>query len=224
MRFFCCIRCKTCWQIGGDFSEIQHIINMLDFEKGSYPCITPHCSGVLQKVNGTPEGFQAKEIPVRAFYRAVHGFGSGDGASASVERFSELLQTKRIVQVNATPVGQPERVILNQLVLDDGTRLHFDSSSRGACCYYIEEPGPSCMEVVDNELSTDTTVEGSNSDREEVGRTPQTINESSNSSGGFNDPSSAPSEQPSAGGMPSVSEADHLQASGTPRDRSAVTD
>ena len=208
MRFFCCTECQTCWQLGGDFKEIQHIINSLDFEKGTYPCITPLCNGRLMKVHGTPPRFQPKEIPVRAFYRAIHGFGAGAGKEASIERFIELLRTKKIVEVQASPVGQPERVILNQLVLEDGTRLHFDSSTRGACCYYIEERGQSCVEVFD-ELSTDATAESSKQDRKEVGRTVEVDAEADT---GRPAVLHAADEQSGAGGVSSVPETDHVQA------------
>lgn len=222
MRSFCCITCRHVWQLGGDIQEIHHLLNSLDIEKGSYKCITPHCNGRLALVHGgTPHGYTPKEIPIRAFYRAIHGFGSGEGKEASVERFTELLRTKRIVEVQAIPVGQPERVILRQLVLDDGTRLHFDSSSRGACCYYIEEHGPSCLEVVEDELSVDATNEVSNPDRKEVGRDPQT--ESTDNVGGVNGSSSAASEQSSAGGVPSVSETDSVQTSSDSGDGSTGT-
>jgi hypothetical protein len=175
------------------------------------------------KVPGHPFEYTAKEIPVRAFYRAVHGFGSGEGASASIERFTELLRTKRIVQIQATPVGQPERVILNQLVLDDGTRLHFDSSSRGACCYYIEESGPSCVEVVDNELSTDATAEVGNQNREKDRRIVKALGELGDKARSIAS-SAPPLKQPSAGGMPSMPEANNVQTSGTSRDGSADFD
>jgi len=36
-------------------------------------------------------------------------------------------------------------------VLEDGTRLHFETSSKGACIYYIEERGPTCLEVVEDD-------------------------------------------------------------------------
>ncbi len=224
MRFFCCDICQHVWQLGGDIQEIHHLLTSLDLEKGSYKCITPHCNGRLTLVHGVPHGFTSKEIPIRAFYRAIHGFGSGEGKEASVERFTELLRTKKIVEVQAIPVGQPERVILRQLVLEDGTRLHFDSSSRGACCYYIEEHGPSCVEVVENELSADTTAEVGESDREETRRNPQAVSESSDRGRGHVRSSTSAPEQSSAGSVSPMPETDNVQTSSSPGDGSTGSD
>jgi hypothetical protein len=119
-------------------------------------------------------GYQLEEIPVRNFFRAVHGFGKGDVAPASYSKVRDLLLSKKIVVVDGDPVGQPERTLVRRLILEDGTQLHFDSSSHGACCYYIEEPGPSCVEVFDREQPNVVPNEAAgtvaDSYREEAGR------------------------------------------------------
>jgi hypothetical protein len=122
-------------------------------------------------MSGGPSGFSITELPIRSFYRAIHGFGTGEGDPAAASEFARLLKTKKIADMTITSVGQPERVIVHQLVLEDGTRMHFDSSSRGACCYYIERPGKSCVEVAEDELATvEAPVSGTGSNREEAGR------------------------------------------------------
>ena len=134
-------------------------------------CPTALCRGVLARVS---QFFTtAKPIPLQTFFRAVQGFGSATGEAATLKRFSHLLKTKKITQIYAEPVGKPERVILRTLVLDDGTRLHFDSSARGACCYYIEEAGPTCLEVVDHELRRIEDVGSGGPAGEESRRAPQ---------------------------------------------------
>ena len=169
-KIFCCNSCRKGWQLMGEPGEVASIAGLIHSDT-NYGCITPLCSGRLVEVSGTPVGFSIKELPIRSFYRAIHGFGSGEGDPAAASDFAELLKTKKIVDMTVTAVGQPERVIVHQLVLEDGTRLHFDSSTRGACCYYIERPGKSCVEVVEDELSTvGTSVPGPDSNREEVGR------------------------------------------------------
>ena len=175
MSLFACQRCGNAWQVGGDPEEIRHILSMVHCP----PCITPLCLGRLEKVPSVPFGYRSQEVPIANFYRAVNGFGSPSGESATVGEFSRLIRTKKVVEVKAEPVGQPERVILRRLVLDDGTRLHFESSSRGACCYYIEKPGPTCLEVVD-EIHSDGAPESSSEDREEVGRVAEALAELSN--------------------------------------------
>jgi hypothetical protein len=144
---------------------------MIHSESGPKKCITPLCDGQLVETSGAPVGFYMTELPARAFYRAIHGFGTGKGEPASYNDFVDLIQNGKVVGVDATPIGQPERVILRQLVFDDGTRMHFDSSSRGACCFYIERPGKSCVEVVEDEFTADEApVPGPDSHREEAGR------------------------------------------------------
>lgn len=173
MRFYACIACKTSYQVVGGIEEVKHLWSVV--EAGGVPsCPTPLCQGRLMRVKNHVREFEQKEIPLPTFFRGIHGFGSPEGEAASVQKFRELITSGKIVEVHAEPIGQPERVILKRLILEDGTRMHFDSSARGACCYYIEQPGPSCMEVVENELSSMDPAEAdscsSDSDREEVGR------------------------------------------------------
>jgi len=171
VRFVVCHTCKHVVQVGGDPEEVATLLG----SKDSYPCITPLCRGRMQGIAMTkaPQGYVVEEVPVRGFFRAIHGFGPGTGDPASLKRLKELLLTQRVVDLSAESVGQPERVILRELVLENGTRLHFETSARGACVYYIEEPGPSCMEVVENELAAAAASESCNTNREEVGRAPQ---------------------------------------------------
>jgi hypothetical protein len=121
-----------------------------------------------------PSGlFRSQEVPVSNFFRAVLGFGSPEGNAASLKDFVETLTKKRISRVDAFNTGTPERVILRRLVMEDGTCLHFETSAKGACCFYIEKPGPSCLEVVDGELgeSGDPRDDsGSSPYREKAGR------------------------------------------------------
>lgn len=211
-RVVYCTVCQHVYHIGGDAREIKSLLALLG---ETYPCITPLCNGRLMTQRASqiiPKVYVSEEIPIKSFYRAVHGFGKAKGAPASLERARELLTTTRIVQVIGESAGQPERMILRELILEDGTRMHFDTSSLGACLYYIEEPGPSCLEVIENELGT-ATAESSDTDREEVGRAVEALLE------GIGDkareltyPASAP-EQPSPGSLSSLSKADCIQGS-----------
>jgi hypothetical protein len=176
VRQYGCVTCKTVYRVGS--VELEELESVWSAVEPSHPsCPTPLCRGKLQRVRKAATsaqlmeaGYEMKEIPFHAFYRAVHGFGGPKGEAASLDKFTHLIKTKKIVGVSAHPVGQPERVILKRLILEDGTILHFDTSARGACCYYIEEPGPSCLEVVDNELRSGSAAEGSDTNREEAGR------------------------------------------------------
>ena len=173
-----CDICMAYYVVGGQREEIEQLLNLPEW-KESFPCITPLCGGRLIRAKGLAgrpvTHYQGGEIPVRNFYRAALGFGTGLGAPASLERLRKILLEQNIVQVVAEPVGQPERVILKCLVMDNGTRLHLDASSRGACVYYIEEPGKSCLEVVEDEIRAGAAAEGSPENREEAGRAPEAV-------------------------------------------------
>ena len=172
MRILICHICRCAYQVGGDVEEIKRLLDLPEWQ-ASIPCITPLCQGRMVKVPNTPMGYLPTEIPVHNFYRAALGFGTGSGAPASLEKVREALTSQRVVEVQADAAGQPERTIIRQLVLEDGTRLHFDASSKGACVYYIESRSHSCVEVFDNEqpfLRSGADLESSDSDREEARR------------------------------------------------------
>lgn len=176
MRLMACGVCRNAYQVGGgDLEEVNNLLKDTD----NFPCITSGCTGRLRAMKASSKlpGFKLTEVPLRSFYRAINGFGLAKGDPASAKRFVELLKTKKIVDVNVQPVGQPERVIVKQIILEDGTRLHFEASARGACCYFIEEVSPSCLEVLENnELRDHNATEGDSSgtaeSREEDGRAP----------------------------------------------------
>jgi len=175
VRIVACPTCRNAVQIGGDADEIR---NLLRDEK-SFKCVTPLCRGRMLPMGlaDLKGQYEMSEMPVKSFFRAINGFGTGNGAPASRERLTELLLSQRVVDVVAYPIGQPERVIVREMTLESGIRLHFESSARGACVYYIEEPGPSCREVVENELATSASAEGDAANREEVGRGTQAADE-----------------------------------------------
>jgi hypothetical protein len=142
----------------------------------TYPCVTPLCRGRLKLVD---HEFYARlrraelvkrteKVKLEDFYRAVHGFGPVTGDAAPVDLVTELLLTKKIVEVQANPIGQPQRTILRQLVLEDGTRLHFSRSTRGACLHYVEQP----EETPDGQVGDDGAQpdEVCAEEREEAGR------------------------------------------------------
>lgn len=173
MRVAHCTACNLAYHLGGSQEEI---VQLRLHSKDSYECITPLCNGRMVWTSSLPEGCLVQDIPVSAFFRATMGFGWAKGAVASLERAKELLTTEKIVEVVGESTGRPERVILRKLVLENGTQLHFDSSSKGACLYYIEEKGPTCVEVLDagDTRRNDELVEGVVEDREETRRAPET--------------------------------------------------
>lgn len=207
MKFFACHQCRSVWQVGGDPKEVAYVLSMVECPQ----CITPLCRGRMEQVPVAPFGFRPREIPVENFFRAVNGFGSPEGDAATVKEFTDLIKTRRVVEVKAEASGQPERVILRRLVLDDGSRLHFDVSTKGACCYYIERPSPSCVEVVEDELHSSGAAEGSVEDREEVGRAVEALDWLPGGAGEIatSDP---PNEQPDTSSVSSVSKTGEIPA------------
>lgn len=174
MRFVACGQCSHGYQIGGDAQEVDQLLKSWS----DFPCIQPMCLGRMKRIRPVDaQSLKMEELPLNSFFRAVNGFGLSKGAPASAKRFHDLLTTQRVVGMKIEPVGQPERVIVRHLILEDGTRLHFEHSARGACCYFIEEPTPSCVETFDAEHSNDTEDFGSVSseDREESGRAAEAL-------------------------------------------------
>jgi len=163
--WFACTTCRQAYLVGGNPEEIRYLL-----QAQSYPCITPQCVGTLCKVGYVPTDSERSEIPLKNFYRAIHGFGTGLGEPASIECVRELLLNNKITRVVGSNVGQPERTIIECLWLEDGTRLHFASSTKGACIYNVEPKGPSCFEVVDHELRNEDTRRFTAEDREEARR------------------------------------------------------
>jgi len=212
MRFYACPTCKTSYQLAGTLEELHSMSELV--ERESAHCPTPLCEGRVMQVKGHARGFTQKEIPLQTFYRAVHGFGAPDGSAATVNRFRELITTKKVMEVHAEPTGQPERVILKRLVMEDGTRLHFDSSSKGACCYYIEEPGPSCLEVFDEQHRG----ESADTDRKKAGRVVEARTASCVPVRGGSATQATASERPESGGVPAVPATSDVPKSDRPAD------
>jgi hypothetical protein len=176
MSYWICHACRHTYEVIGSKEEIDGLLG----KESSYPCITDLCQGRLTRVPVTQEGWReagqypVEDISLRSFFRAAMGFGKFDTNPADPKRVRELFLTKKIVDVVIDPVGEKGRTIVQQFVMDDGTRLHFGNSSFGACCYYVEAAGPSCVEVLDREqpnmVPSERAVESSDSDRKEGGR------------------------------------------------------
>jgi hypothetical protein len=175
-----CPTCKHAYEVTGERGELEGMLAGPDGSMpGAFRCVTPLCSGMMQrdvplKALENVEGSGVQVLPADVFFRGIHGFGI-NGAPAEVADVKKVLLTGKIAEVHARDVGQPERTIIERIVMEDGTRLHFASSNRGACVYYVERRGPSCVEVIDGleqsgRSSGPQAGEGSAEDREEGGR------------------------------------------------------
>lgn len=165
MNTLICDSCRRIYHVGGEPAEVKSLLN-----QAKYPCVTLGCKGVLvlDYCVTLREGYEVVHVPLRGFFRAVHGFGPVTGAPAALADVELLFRTDKIERVVAFPIGDPERVILKELIFESGTRMHFDSSARGACVYYVERPGPSCAEEVEDVLRAEGATGRSESHREET--------------------------------------------------------
>lgn len=165
MNTLVCKRCHHIYHVGGEPDEVKSLL-----KQAEYPCITVGCAGVLVSDYCVPlrGGYHVVHVPLHGFFRAVHGFGPVKGTPAALADVELLFRSDKIERVVAFSIGDPERVILKELVFESGTRMHFDSSSRGACIYYVEKPGPSCTEEVEDVLRAEGDAGRSESHREET--------------------------------------------------------
>lgn len=207
--FVACISCRVALQVSGDPEEIK---SLLGDKTSSYPCAMPLCDGRMTQVpmNRIPGIFARRDMPVRGFFRAVNGFGSGEGPDASLENVAELMKTKVVADVIGETVGQPPRSIIKQIVYEDGTRLHLETSALGACAYFIEEAGNSCLETVDA-APANRTAEVPESDREETRRATENGSAQSLTRRQHERPRPNEDGQSESGGVPPVSGASDVR-------------
>jgi hypothetical protein len=94
--------------------------------------------------------FSRVVVPVSrtTFYQMVAGL---DVEPVTAARIVKAASGKRIAEFVLQPDGSDKRVIVDTIVLEDGTRIHLAPSVKGACIYRIEEPhaGPRTSENAD---------------------------------------------------------------------------
>lgn len=136
-----CPACRKGYQIIAESVE-DNAIGLLG-EKQTFNCITSLCRGRLAIV---PRDQHERVLVVadavipidsKEFYRAAMG---GNRSAITMQQIEEHLVGANIVSVKGFETGTPTRVILEEIVLENGTRLHFSSSTKGACLFKIEEP------------------------------------------------------------------------------------
>ena len=140
--------CKKCRQVvtllSVDESELAPLRERKEWRR-SYPCIRALCKGrayvtpVKEARAEVRRGATLVQLSPIEYYRALFGIGR-PGATVTLQHIEELLTTKKIRGVLGSEVGSPTRVILERLTLEDGTELHFASSSHGAAIFDVQEP------------------------------------------------------------------------------------
>lgn len=133
MTVFYCKACCKAYMVSGDPGAVIRLV-----VQNSYPCITPLCRGRLIKGwSDDSSVIKPTVVPLEDFYRAINGMGSSE-ERATLNAVSKLFTTSKIVDIVGRDVGDPVRVILEEIIFEDGTRMHFANSSHGACVYRIE--------------------------------------------------------------------------------------
>jgi len=152
-----CFLCQSAYHITGEHEEVHRLLDTPEW-KESLPCATTRCLGRAARVTldwvvaNQDKVRSTEEIPLQTYYRVINGFGRPDQVPADLPAVKSELVSKRVVSIDGYSVGDPARTILRKLVMDDGTMLHFASSTHGACVFAISEPGPTCVEVFDDQL------------------------------------------------------------------------
>jgi len=136
-----CPSCRKAYQIIAESVE-DNAIGLLG-ENQSFSCITDLCRGRLAIVDKKEHErvFVVADviIPIdsKEFYRAAMG---GNRSAITLQQVEDLLVGGSIVSIKGYETGMPTRVIIEEVVLENGARLHFSSSTKGACLFKIEEP------------------------------------------------------------------------------------
>lgn len=155
-----CFLCQMAYQVTGESREVEMLLDAPEWEE-SFPCATPRCHGRTARVSmewlgvNTARVKKIEAISLHTYYRAINGFGRPDINLANLPAVKSELVTKKISIVDGYSTGNPPHTILKKLVMEDGTMLHFAASAHGACIYAIDQPGPTCVEVLDDQLEAD---------------------------------------------------------------------
>jgi len=140
-----CSQCGRCYEVRA--TNLTDPAGSLPLSDESFSCITPLCGGRLRKYRRDSIAGQLERIltacrvvvPISQddFYRAVMGL---DIKPVTLDRLAKATANRRIVEWKCLPDGNGQRVIVETLILEDGTRVHLAPSVKGACVYRIEEP------------------------------------------------------------------------------------
>lgn len=127
------LACNICRR-AYDVEDDPHLFDVPEWQ-ASFPCVAPLCSGRLFQVEAADNPLKCSK---HVFFKALHRMGNADGSpAASMDRVKSKLFSSRVVDVCGVQNG--DRVIVESLVLDDGSKLHLSPSVHGACIHYLEE-------------------------------------------------------------------------------------
>lgn len=158
-----CPECSLVIRVLGRPEVLAALYRDQDWPEG-FRCIRRGCEGRAWKVKPS-EAAGARDIEAYAYYRAIHGGGVSNGDPADALKVREWLLEKKISRVVVEPIGSPERTLIHGIQFEDGSKLHFAASARGACIFFTEGPN----DPVDS-LASSRDSAGSAGEPAEVGQ------------------------------------------------------
>lgn len=105
--------CFSCWECGKDTETLT--------------AADPAALALSDIVDVSPE----------EAYAALNGLGLPRERECSAQAVTELLTSQRVVAVSARQIRNSHRCIVQQLELEDGTRIYLGSSAYGATVYRV---------------------------------------------------------------------------------------
>lgn len=133
LRSFVCAsgHCRTEFRLIKEDGEEHYGTLLLEESR-----LCPLCGSMHLNPSFTlKEGYGVREITAQDLWLAINGMGMPEERSFDHVQVIEMLVEHAIVYVSATR-RRRGRVVINHVVLNNGTRLHF---GEGAAIYKIEE-------------------------------------------------------------------------------------
>jgi len=151
---FGCSNCGIRVSVYGDQDEIRSLIlehpNWVD----GLPCFTEGCSGTFKRVERSWAFSKDISLSAEQFFRALCGGGTPEEIQAASEVVVAFLLSARVVKVDARPLRNDGRTVIDRIYLDNGTVLHFSGTGAGALVYKVTRYsvcGPDGKEVATKE-------------------------------------------------------------------------
>jgi hypothetical protein len=145
MLIIACQKCGTAVRTVGEFGEVQHLVGPgSDWYPDKYPCHKAGCDGTGVIVTNTePKVLQSLDIvdltPQEAFV-AFHGMGLPTEHECGVMAVDRAFEASPVAKVHARNIKGTGRCAIDNIELEDGTKIFLGCSTHGAVVYRISKP------------------------------------------------------------------------------------
>lgn len=143
MLIVSCQRCHTAVRVLGEPSQLDPLVGRdSEFWHDKYVCVScgqKGCQG-LPEVDVDPEDLQKmklRDLSPQEMYAAQMGLGTPDEMTCDLRTVRDLLENKRLKKIHGRNVTGTSRACLDELELEDGTKLHLGASAHGAVVFRI---------------------------------------------------------------------------------------